>query len=197
MDENGPTDGPAAVAAPQRWKFTVKEFQRMAEVGILREDARVELLEGELFAMPPTGDWHNGSVNAFNWRFGTRVGGRAMVQVQGALRLSPHSAPQPDILVLRFRADFYRSALPRPEDVLLLVEVSDSSLAYDRDTKLPLYARAGISDVWIANRQQMQLEVYRDPEGDRYRSVTVVERDGEVAPLAFPDLTIRVADILG
>ena len=197
MDERRGSSRQAAVAVPRRWKFTVDEFQRMAEAGILHDDDRVELLEGELFAMPPNGDWHNGSVNASNWRLGTRLGNRAVVQVQGALRLSPHSAPQPDILVLRFREDFYRSALPRPEDVLLLAEVSDSSLDFDRDTRLPLYARAGIAEGWIATRQPVRVEVHREPEGDRYRSVRVVERGGEVAPLAFPDLALRVADILG
>lgn len=197
MDENKPTGGSTAVAAPQRWKFTVKEFQRMAEVGILRQNDRVELLEGELFAMPAIGHWHNGSTDGFTRWFGTRIGDRALLRVQGSFQLSLHSQPQPDILLLRFRADFYRHALPGPEDVLLLVEVADTSLAYDRDTKLPLYARGGIADVWIAIRQPTRIEVYRDPEGDHYRSVTVVERDGEVAPLAFSDLSVRVEDILG
>jgi Uma2 family endonuclease len=197
MDENRQSRGRTAVAAPRRWRFTVKEFQRMAETGILTDDARVELLEGELFAMPPIGDWHNGSVDGFTHWFGARIGDRALLRVQGSFRLSPHSQPQPDILLLRFRSDFYRHGLPGPEDVLLLVEVSDSSLDYDRDTKLPLYARAGIADVWIATRQPERIEVYREPEGEQYRSVTVVERGGVVTPLVFPDLALRVADILG
>lgn len=198
MDEHRQTDGQAAVATPpRRWRLTADQYQRMGETGILHEDDRVELLEGELYEMAPIGNWHNGSVDSLNWWIGTRIGQRAIVRVQGSFRLSPHSEPQPDLLVLRFRPDFYRSAPAGPEDVLLLVEVADSSLGYDRDFKLPLYARAGIPEVWIVNRGDARIEVYREPEGGRYRSVALVERGSTLAPLAFPDLTIPAEEILG
>lgn len=198
MDENHDAGGRTAVAAaPQRWKLTAEQYQRMGEAGILHEDDRVELLEGELYEMAPIGDWHNASVDALNAAFKVEAGQRAIVRVQGSFRLSPHSEPEPDILVLRYRPDYYRSALPGPEDVLLVVEVADTTLAYDRDFKLPLYARAGIPEVWIVNRDAARIEVYREPQGDGYRSVAMVERGGTVAPLAFPDLALRVQDILG
>src|SRR5579864_80724 len=142
---------PGAAPFPRHWKFTAEQYQRMGETGILHEDDHVELLEGELYAMSPIGSWHNSCVNRFNWLLSAGIGDRGIVQVQGSFRLSSDGEPEPDVLVLRFRSDFYRDALPGPEDVLLLVEVADTSLAYDRDFKLPLYARAGIPDVWLLN----------------------------------------------
>ena len=186
-----------AAAPPRHWKLTAEQYRRMGEVGILCEDDRVELLEGELYAMAPIGDWHNAGTDSFNRRLDRGIGDRGIVRVQGSFRLSPNSEPEPDILVLRFRPDFYRSGPPGPEDVLLLVEVADTTLAYDRDFKLPLYARAGIPEVWIVNRAALQIEVYREPEGNTYRSVTLVAREGTVTPLAFPDLSIPVREIVG
>jgi Uma2 family endonuclease len=190
---------PAATAPfPRHWKLTADQYQRMGETGILTEDDHVELLDGELYEMSPIGSWHNAGVDAFTTAFAREVfDRRAIVRVQGSFRLSPDSEPEPDILVLRFRSDFYRSSLPGPEDVLLLVEVADTSLAYDRDFKLPLYAQAGIPDVWLLNRDATRLEVYREPREGAYQSVTFVERGGAVAPLAFPDLMIHVAELLG
>lgn len=189
--------GAIAAAPPRHWKLTAEQYQRMGETGILHEDDPVELLEGELYAMSPIGSWHNSCVNRFNRLLSAGVGDRGIVQVQGSFRLSADAEPEPDILVLRYRSDFYEQALPGPEDVLLLVEVADTSLAYDRDFKLPLYARAGIPEVWLLNHDAMRLEVSREPRGGAYQSVTFVGRDGSVTPLAFPDLTIQVNDILG
>jgi len=169
----------------------------MGETGILHEDDHVELLEGELYEMSPIGSWHNSCVNRFNRRLSAGVGDRGIVQVQGSFRLSPDAEPEPDILVLRFRPDFYEQALPGPEDVLLLIEVAETSLAYDRDFKLPLYARAAIPDAWLLNHEAVRLEVYREPRDGVYQSVTFVERGGSVTPLAFPALTIQMSDILG
>lgn len=186
------------VAPPaQHWKLTADQYQRMGETGILHEDDHVELLEGELWEMSPIGDWHNSCVDRCTWRLGGALGGRAILRVQGSFRLSPVAEPEPDLLVLRFRDDFYAHGSPGRADVLLLIEVADSSLAYDHDFKLPLYARAGIPDVWIANRTAMRFEIYREPRGGVYQSVTFVERGGTLTPLAFPDLTIQVSDILG
>ena len=188
---------PTLAPTPRHWKLTADQYQRMGETSILHEDDRVELLEGELYEMSPIGDWHNSCVDRFTWRLGADLGGRAILRIQGSFRLSPSSEPQPDILVLRFRPDFYLNAPPGPQDVLLLIEVADASLAYDRDFKLPLYARAGIPEVWIANRLAERFEVYRDPKDGAYRSMTFVERGGSVSPVAFPDLTIQVKEILG
>lgn len=198
MKASRTTAGTAAKAwAPHHWKLTADQYQRMGEAGILTEDDRVELLEGELYEMPPIGDWHNGEVDRFTWQFSRNVGERAIVRVQGSFRLSPDAEPEPDILVLRYREDFYIHGPAGPEDVLLLIEVSDSTLAYDRDFKLPLYARAGIPEVWTLNRSAERIEVYREPQDGAYRSVTMAERGATITPLAFPDLTIHVNEFLG
>lgn len=197
MTESQTTDERAVAAPPRRWRFTADQYQRMGEVGIFRKEDRVELLEGEIYEMTPIGSWHNGSVSAANMTLTGRLSGRAIVQVQGSFRLFPDAEPEPDLLVLRFRPDFYRTVLAGPEDVLLLIEVADTSLAYDRDFKLPLYARAGIPEVWIVNRGEDRIEVYREPRGGRYETVTMHERGSSVAPLAFPDMSVRVEDILG
>ena len=187
----------ADTSTPKHWRFTADQYQRMGEVGIFRKEDRVELLEGEIYEMTPIGSWHGGSTDVLNMTFAGRLAGRAIVRVQGSFRMSPRSEPEPDLLLLRFRPDYYHSALPGPKDVLLLVEVADASLGYDRDVKLPLYARAGIPEFWIVNRSENQIEVYRQPAGDRYRSVTIHERGDTVSPLAFPDISVQVADVLG
>jgi Uma2 family endonuclease len=187
----------AAVVAPQQWRFSADQYQRMGEIGLFRREDHVELLEGVIYQMTPIGSWHNGSISAMNMLFTSPLAGRAVVQVQGSLRLSPDSEPEPDLLVLRFRPDFYRSALAGPEDVLLLVEVADTSLGYDRGIKLPLYARAGIPEVWIVNRNDACVEVYREPRGASYESVSLGDPSSSVSPLAFPELNVTVKDLLG
>lgn len=187
----------AVAARPPHWKLTADQYQRMGETGILHEDDPVELVEGELYQMLPIGSWHNSRVDCFNRILTVGVGDMGIVRVQGSFRLSADTEPEPDILVLRYRPDFYEAALPGPEDVLLLIEVADASLAYDRDFKLPLYARAAIPEAWILNRESQRLEVYREPRGGAYQSVTFVEPGSSVTPLTFSDLTIRVSDLLG
>jgi Uma2 family endonuclease len=126
-----------------------------------------------------------------------KLTGRATVSVQAPVRLSEISEPQPDLLLLRFREDFYASRHPRPEDVLLLVEVADSSLGYDQGTKAPLYARHGIPEVWIEALGRTTLEVCRDPSPQGYRDVRTLRRGDRISPLAFPDLVLEVSAILG
>jgi Uma2 family endonuclease len=186
-----------AAATPRLWRFTADQYQQMGEIGLFRKEDRVELLEGVIYQMTPIGSWHNGSISAINMMFASQLAGRAVVQVQGSFHLSPNSEPEPDLLVLRFRSDFYRSALPGPEDVLLLVEVAETSLGYDRNFKLPLYARGGIPELWIVNRRDARVEVYREPRGDAYESVNFSDSGGSISPLAFPELRIQVAEILG
>ncbi|MGI8553407.1 MAG: Uma2 family endonuclease [Dehalococcoidia bacterium] len=185
------------VYAPPKRKLTADEYQCMGQHGIIGEDERVELLDGELYLMPPIGDGHIGDVNSLDFHFNRRLGNRAIVSVQNPIRLSDFSEPEPDITILRFRPDFYRKGKARPEDVLLLVEVAESSLAYDRLTKLPRYASAGIPEVWIVNLVDDRVEVYRDPTADGYRSHTVHGRGETLTPLALPDVSIRVEEILG
>ena len=120
-----------------------------------------------------------------------------IVAVQSPFRLSTSSEPEPDILVLRYRADFYQDALPGPADVLLILEVADTSLAYDRQTKLPLYAAAAIPEVWIANLNEQTIEVYRQPHGDRFELMTTHRRGATLTPVSLPEVSVRVEDLLG
>ena len=134
-----------------RRRFTVDEYHRMGQVGILGEDDRVELLEGEIVEMAPIGSRHQATVDRLTRLFSGRMADAVLVRVQGPVRLAEDSEPQPDVTLLRLRDDFYATAHPGPEDVILLVEVSDSSIEYDREVKLPHYARQVIPEVWIVD----------------------------------------------
>lgn len=182
---------------PAQHLFTVDEYYRMAQAGVLTEDSRVELIDGVIVDMPPIGPGHSGNVNWFTDVFRELFGGDAQISVQNPLRLGLRVEPQPDVMLLRPRPDHYRSSHPGPEDVLLLIEVADSSLRYDRETKARIYARAGIADYWIVNRVDFVVEVHRDPLRSRYRSVQVLKCGDMIRPLTFSDVAIAVSDILG
>jgi Uma2 family endonuclease len=180
-----------------RRPITVAEYHRMGEAGILSERDRVELIEGELVAMAPIGSNHSGTVNTLNRRLILRVGDRGVVAVQNPVRLDDLSEPQPDFAVLKPRPDDYRLATPRADEVLLIIEVADSSLAYDRAVKRSLYARHRIPEFWIVNLQAGEVEVCRTPSGDDYASVSRVGRAGMLEPELLPGATIPVAALLG
>ena len=171
----------------------------MGEAGIIREE-RVELLEGVIVAMSPMGSRHVATVNRFNRMFAESVGRQAIVQVQSSIVLDDQNSPEPDLVLLRERPDFYESELPGPSDVLLLIEVSDSTTGYDRRGKLPLYALAGIPEVWLAVVQEnvRRLEVYTEPDTDgaRYATMRTLGLDDTIAPAAFPDLEVPVGRML-
>jgi Uma2 family endonuclease len=179
-----------------RHLWTVEEYHRMGEVGLLDADTRVELIEGEIVEMAPIGDAHAATSNRLNRLLVLAVGERGIVAVGNPVRLSQRSEPQPDFSVLRPRAD-YQTKGPRPEDVMLAVEVSDTTLRRDRRVKLALYARAGIPEFWIVNLEVREVEIYRSPGGDSYASV---ERKGPgdvVTMEALPGVTIAISRILG
>lgn len=184
------------VQAPKR-KLTADEYQRMGEAGIIGEDERVELLDGELYAMPPIGDDHVGSTISLTYFLSLRVGERALVSVQNPIRLSDYSEPEPDVALLRPRDDFYRKGRIQPQDILLLIEVARSSLDFDRASKLPRYAAAGIIEVWIANLVARRIEVYREPHGDYYAYTQILGPGESVSPMALPDVVLEVDEILG
>ena len=167
-----------------RHRFSVTDFHRMAEVGILSPDDRVELIEGELITMAPMGNWYAFVVSELHRMLLLGLGERAVVRSQTPLVLGDDSEPEPDVLVLRWREDQYRDALPQASDVQLLVEV-------DYGIKLSLYARHGIPEVWIVNRRERQVEVHRQPVAGRYGDVRL-RRTGAVAPADFPGLVIPV-----
>lgn len=182
-----------AVPVPHRL-FTVDEYYRMAEVGILGPDERVELLEGEIVPMNPIGSPHAWCVKRIVAIFAPRSG-QILLSVQDPLRLDGHSEPEPDVVLLR--PDVPQNRHPQPEDVLLVIEVADSSLVRDRQTKAPLYARFNIPEYWIVDLTTQRVEVYRDPSPAGYRSVRLIGRGDTVNPLFAPDLIVDVATILG
>src|SRR5207249_12101922 len=137
--------------APTKHRFNVEEYYRMAETGVLKPDARVELLNGEIIDMSPIGPFHGGLVNRLTRLFNKLSKGLWLVSSQNPLRLDDHSEPEPDVMLLKPATDDYTSRHPQPEDVFLLVEVSDTTLDYDRENKLPVYGSAGIAEVWIVN----------------------------------------------
>ncbi len=152
--------------APARHRLNVDAYYKMAEAGILAKTDRVELIDGDIIDMVPIGSGHSGHTNWLITAFARAASGDVLLTVQTPLRLDAYNEPQPDVMLLRPRADHYKARHPAAADVLLLVEVSDSSLAYDRDTKLALYARFGVPEVWIVNIPGGALEVYRTPKDD-------------------------------
>jgi len=184
-----------SVPLPRR-RFTVDEYYRMAEIGILEPGERVELIEGEIIQMEAIGSRHAGCVNALNRILVRGVGDDAVVAVQNPARLSDLSEPQPDLAVLRPRADSYGEAHPGPGDVLLIVEVADSSVGLDRGTKAPLYAFAGIPEYWLVDIPAALVEVHREPGAAGYAAVTRHRRGETLQPQAFPELRVEVTAIL-
>ena len=180
-----------------RRRLTAQDYHRMGEAGILAPRERVELIEGELLEMAPIGSDHYGTVNGFAQRLTIAVGHRGVVAVQGPVRLNEYSEPEPDLAVLQPRDDFYRSALPQPPDVLLIVEVSSSSLAYDRRVKLALYARHGIPESWIVDVAAGEVEVHTEPAGETYAGSVRIGRDGVLRPTGLPGLDIALSGLLG
>ncbi len=185
------------VVRPQPRLFTVEEYHRMGEAGILGEDDRVELINGEIVRMNPIGSPHAGCVNRLNALLSRHFAGQAVVQVQNPVRASDLSESQPDLGLLRFRSDYYAERHPRPSDVLLLIEVSESSVAYDRSVKAALYAAAGVPELWIVDLNLRQVECHRNPGPDGYGEVRQIAADGRLAPLAFPEGALSVSEILG
>ncbi len=158
-------------STPSRRRFSVDEYHRMGELGILSEDDRTELIDGEIIEMAPIGSRHAGHVNRLVNLLSKAVGDRALVSVQNPIRLGDHSEPQPDLTLLAPRDDFYVSAHPTAADILLLVEVAESSLDFDRGAKIPLYAAFGVPVVWLLNLQERAVEVYERPDDDGYQIV--------------------------
>jgi hypothetical protein len=181
-----------------RRRFTVDEYHRMAEAGILSEDSRVELLDGEIVEMAPIGGRHAATVRRLNTLFApAAAAGVVIVDVQDPIRLGSYSEPQPDIMLLPRRPDLLAPSIPGPGDALLVVEVVDSTAAYDRTVKLPLYAQAGVAVVWLVDLQKNVVEVYESPEDDAYQNVRVA-RAGDTLPIrGVPDLSISVEAVLG
>jgi Uma2 family endonuclease len=177
--------------------FTVDEYYRMAEAGIFTEDDRVELIDGEIIEMSAIGVRHMGCVNRATALFIEALGRRVVVSPQNPILLSIWTEPQPDLVVLKPRDDFYGSKKPEPDDVLLVIEVADTSLAYDRDVKVPRYAAAGVPEVWIEDLKNDRLLVYRSPAQNGYAVSLTLEKGNPVSPLSFPEVRFSVTELLG
>ena len=178
-------------------KYTAEEYQEMGKAGILGKDDRVELIDGEIVQMPPIGSSHQETVDTVNEMFVSRFAPVARVRIQGPVRFADSSEPEPDIMLLERRTGSYRSSHPQPQNVLLAVEVSDSTLQSDRAVKVPYYAHYGIQEVWLLSLPDGQLEVRRNPSGGAYQEVTILRPGDTVSPQAFPEVVLNVIDLLG
>jgi Uma2 family endonuclease len=182
----------------QRHRFDVDQYRRMAEVGILLEDDPVELIEGELIRMPAVDVAHIGTVMVLTRLLVAACGDRAWVSVQSPVRLDRSNEPEPDFALLRPRAGRYQvGEPPGPAEILLLVGVASSSLAYDRRVKLPLYARHGIPEVWIVDLDARAVDVHRGPTGDGYAPCSSEAQGRVLEPFLLPGVRIGVSDIFG
>ena len=176
------------------YRFTTDEYHRLGEVGILNEDDRVELLDGDLVVREPVGGDHRTLVDSLNIFFATRIDqNRYRIGIQNPISLDPHSEPQPDVVLY---AASVRGRHPRPDEIFLLVEVADTSLAYDRGPKLAAYARASIREVWVIDVLRQRVAVYRNPDQGRYQSSLEAAGDDLLAVEFFPDITLSVSAIL-
>jgi Uma2 family endonuclease len=179
------------------YRFTVDEYHRMGDAGIFHEDDRVELIDGQVVQMSPIGVTHAAGVNSLTQRFAPEAGRTVVLSVQNPVILGEYHEPQPDVVLLKPRADNYRTRHPGAEDILLLIEVADTTLRQDRLVKLPIYARAGVFEVWIVNLPDAVIEVYREPRDGRYQIERVFRRGEAIAPLSLPDVNVRVEEVLG
>jgi Uma2 family endonuclease len=180
---------------PGVYRLTVDAYHRMIDAGIFNEDDRVELINGELRTMAPIKAGHAGKNKRLNRLLSARVGDNALVAVQDPLTLPEHSEPEPDLMLLRLRDDYYETKNPTPEDVLLVIEISDSSLHYDRDTKVPLYAAHDVAEVWLIDLPARRLAIYRNPGPEGYRQILIPDRDQSVSPQLLPSVKIDLSEL--
>lgn len=179
----------------QKHRLTVEEYHRMGEAGILGPQDRVELIEGEIIDMPPIGSNHAGTVNYLNQVLFAALQENAIISPQNPIILNDRNEPEPDIVLLKPRKDFYRQSHPTPNDVLLIIEVADTSLRYDSEIKIPLYARYGIPEVWIVDLENNQLTKYLSPNDDHYESSNVVNDLSQISVQELPELKINLANL--
>lgn len=189
--------GSSMALQPTRRRFTIGDYYRMAETGVLTRDDRVELIDGEIVDMSPIGRRHAASLSRLTRLFVLNLAEAAIVRVQDPVRLGEHDEPEPDLALVHPRADFFVSGHPTAQDAFLLVEVSDTSVEYDRQVKASLYARNGIPEYWQVDVNRDHLVVYRDPTADGYATTGVLRRGETISPLAFPELRIAISDVLG
>jgi len=182
---------------PTIYRFDVQAYRQLAEVGAIAPEKRLELIDGTILEMSPIGTKHQACVARLNQYFITALADRAVIWPQNSIELNQRSQPQPDLALLQPRSDFYGDRYPDPEDVLLVVEVADTTIQFDREVKVPLYGTAGIVEIWLVDLTRGWVEVYRDPSSQGYRTKRTFQTEEEVTPLAFPDCQLAVAEVIG
>jgi Uma2 family endonuclease len=183
--------------ALNRHQFTVDDFHFLAEQGRLKPGDRLELIEGEIYEMSPIGSLHARCVNFLNSILSQMFAGTYIVSVQNPIIANDYNQLQPDIAVLHHQADFYKNSLPYPPDVLLVIEVADSTVYLDRNIKFPKYALAGISEAWLIDLVSDRIEVHSDPKDESYGTVKFYQRGEEISSATLPEIKFSVDDILG
>jgi Uma2 family endonuclease len=178
-----------------RHKLSIEDFHEMGRAGILQEGSRIELIEGELIDMAPIGSLHASVVSALSMFFARHVGELAIVSTQNPIRLPPDNEPQPDVALLKSCADRYRKALPTAADVLLVIEVADTTVEYDREIKLPLYARHAIPEVWLIDLKAGTLEVYREPTAKGYRKLLTPDKGETITPALVSGVRLPLSEV--
>jgi Uma2 family endonuclease len=185
----------AVLEYPQKHPISAQEYLRMGEAGIFAPEVRLELIEGEIVEMAPIGSAHASTVALLNEVFVRQASGRALVWGQSPLILAQHSVPQPDLALLKTRPDRYFSGHPKPSDVLLLVEVSDTTVRFDLSKKIPLYARAGIVEAWVVDLEERAVRVFRDPDPHGYRTSFTASGDQKVDSSALPGVSVIASEL--
>jgi Uma2 family endonuclease len=180
----------------KRW-ISADEYERMGQAGIFRPNDRLELLEGEIYEMSPIGSLHAACVKFLSRFLNLHFSGALLVSTQDPIRLDDFSEPQPDVALLRWRDDFYRDSHPTPADVLLVIEVADSTVESDRRYKIPLYAKAGIKEAWLVNLPEEKIELYAEPLNGAYQINREFKRDEEAQAHSIADLRVNVAQMIG
>ena len=178
-------------------RFNVEEYHRLIENNILHEDDRVELIEGRIIDMTPIGSKHAACVSRLNEILSEKLQKRAIINIQNPICLTAYTEPEPDIAIIKRRPDFYAEQLPQPEDVLLIIEVSDSSVDYDCETKIPLYAKSNIPEVWLVNLIENNVAIYSGPSSEGYNVITKHHHNQILSPKSFHDITLTVSEIFG
>ena len=184
----------APLTIPRRL-LTVDEYHTIGTAGVLKEDDRIELIEGEMIEMAPIGSRHLAKVNRLARLLSQCIGDQAIVSVQNPIALPPHNEPQPDLALLKPRADDYEGKLPSAEDILLVIEVADTTLAYDRDAKMPIYARHDIVETWLVDIQGQTVSIYQEPGKNGYRRLLTPTRNESITPTQLPNVVIQLVDI--
>lgn len=176
-------------------RITCEKYHALIRSGAFTEDDHLELINGYLVQKMSIGSNHAGVVKVLNFLLGKRLGDRAIVAVQDPITINEYSEPEPDIVVAKFREDFYRRGHPTPSDILLVIEVADTSLSYDLNAKVPLYAAAGIGETWLVDLAGRHLTVFSHPDGAAYSQARVCQAGDAVTVPGFPDVTLQVSEL--